>query len=228
MSKFCENCGSELRDTDKACPNCGAAVVETTTKKDVEKNTNQATNTTSSNNGVPTDSNKKKFAIIGGIAGGVVLLLIIVLAIVSAANAYKKPLDNFCKGMQTANVNTFLKAFPDVMKDDLKDEFDKDDMKELKEDMEDALGKNLKISYKISKKEKIDKDDLEDIQDALEDEYDAKKSKTKVTAGYKLTVKYTFKGKDDSKTTGKMTVPVYKVGGKWCIISPATSLTSLF
>ena len=49
MSKFCENCGSELKETDTTCPNCGAAV-EKTTKKDVEvNNTNTTANTTTSN-----------------------------------------------------------------------------------------------------------------------------------------------------------------------------------
>ena len=49
---------------------------------------------------------------------------------------------------------------------------------------------------------------------------DAKKGKIKVTAGYKLTVKLTIKGKDD-KDTDTATIKVYKIGGKWCMLSPS-------
>ena len=101
------------------------------------------------------------------------------------------------------------------------DSDDKDDLKETLEnkleDLEDAYGKNVKISYKIIHKEKIDKDDLEDFQDKLRDAYDdAKKSQTKVSSGYKLSVLVTIKGKDDSNTYTDESVYVYKVGGTWC------------
>ena len=50
---------------------------------------------------------------------------------------------------------------------------------------------------------------------------DAKKGETKVTAGYKLTVKATIKGKDD-KDSNSTTINVYKIGGKWCLSSPSS------
>lgn len=223
MSKFCENCGSELKDTDKQCPNCGAAVVETTTKKDVKENPTNTTNTEKVNtNG---EKNKKTYALIGGIAAAVVIVLILIIALMSSANSYKKPLDNLFAGIQKANSKTFLKAFPEVMRDDMEDSFDNDDLEELLESFEDEVGKNVKISYKVLDKEKIDKDDLEDLQDSLEDEYGSKK--TKITKGYKLTIKITIKGKDDSDTSPSMDINVYKIGGKWCL-GGMSSLSSLF
>ena len=179
MSKFCENCGSELKETDTTCPNCGAAV-EKTTKKDVEvNNTNTTANTTTSNTATnevkEKKNNTKLFAIIGGIAAAVILVIIIIA--LACSGGYKKPIDYM------------------------------------------FTGKNAIIRAHI---QTIDKDDLEEIQDALEKKYDdAKKGETKVTAGYKLTVKATIKGKDD-KDSNSTTINVYKIGGKWCLSSPSS------
>ncbi len=216
MSKFCENCGSELKDTDQTCPNCGAAV-ESSTAKDVKEETN-TTNTNETPNNTEKKDNTKLYAIIGGIAG-VVVLLIIILAMVFGSS-YKKPIDNYVKAYQKTNVNAYLKTMPKFVSKEY-DSDDKDDLKETLEnkleDLEDAYGKNVKISYKIIHKEKIDKDDLEDFQDKLRDAYDdAKKSQTKVSSGYKLSVLVTIKGKDDSNTYTDESVYVYKVGGTWC------------
>lgn len=232
MSKFCENCGAELKNTDTACPNCGAPV-ENSEPKDVkvEENTNVTenvtetvnTNTTASSTKPEKKNNTKLYAIIGGAIA--LVLIIIICLIVSAYNAYKKPVNTLFKAMETGNYNKMLNAFPSVMKDDLKDNIDEDDMDTLKEALEDTYGKNTKITYKITDKEKIDKDDLKDLQDELQDEYD-KKSKTKVTAGYELTLDIKFKGKDDHKTFDDVTVSVYKIGGKWCILTPPSGITS--
>ena len=220
MSKFCENCGSELKETDTTCPNCGAAV-EKTTKKDVEvNNTNTTANTTTSNTATnevkEKKNNTKLFAIIGGIAAAVILVIIIIA--LACSGGYKKPIDYMFTGMEKASSKTFLKAFPKVMQD----KFDDEAMDDLKESLEKEYGDKIKITYKILDKEKIDKDDLEEIQDALEKKYDdAKKGETKVTAGYKLTVKATIKGKDD-KDSNSTTINVYKIGGKWCLSSPSS------
>lgn len=216
MSKFCENCGSELKNTDQTCPNCGAAV-ENSTAKDVKEETN-TTNTNETPNNTEKKDNTKLYAIIGGIAGAVVLLIII-LAMVFGSS-YKKPIDNYVKAYQKTNVNAYLKTMPKFASKEY-DSDDKDDLKETLEnkleDLEDAYGKNVKISYKIIHKEKIDKDDLEDFQDKLRDAYDdAKKSQTKVSSGYKLSVLVTIKGKDDSNTYTDDSVYVYKIGGTWC------------
>ncbi|MBP3502638.1 MAG: zinc ribbon domain-containing protein [Clostridia bacterium] len=213
MSKFCENCGSELKDTDNVCPNCGAAV-EKTTKKDVKKDVKLKNEQEQTVNTNESKKNTKTFAIIGGAAALVVILLVIIIALCSGG--YKKPLDYMCKGMQKADSKTFLKAFPAVMTEDLEDSIDNDYLEKQLESFEDEYGKNIKITYKILDKEKIDKEDLEDLQENLEDKYEDSKKKCKVSAGYKLSVKMTIKGKDD-KETDTSTINVYKIGGKWCL-----------
>lgn len=219
MSKFCENCGSELKDTDTVCPNCGTAV-EKTTKKDV-KNTKVEDNQTQTVNPTEGKINKKTFAIVGGIVVAAILLIVIVIALCSGG--YTKPISYMCNGVQKADSKTFSKAFPKVMTEDDDYKIDDDDIEKLLENLEDEYGKNIKITYKVLDKEKIDKEDLEDLQEKLEDQYEDSKKKCKVTAGYKVTVKMTIKGKDD-KDTDSTTINVYKIGGKWCIAGGASSL----
>lgn len=214
MSKFCQNCGSEVKDTDKNCPNCGAAVQEPEVKKEVKQEASNAAKTTTKS----ATNNTKLFAIIGGAVAA--LLVVILLIVALAGGGYKKPIDNFIKGMEKGNAKTMLKAFPDVMKEDLEDYLTDDELEDMKADLEDEFGKNIKITYKVLDKEKIDKDDLKEVQEDLEDQYeDAKKSKVKVTAGYKLSIKMSIKGKDD-KDSQTITMKVYKIGGKWCMLSP--------
>ena len=91
---------------------------------------------------------------------------------------------------------------------------DQEDMDDMLESLEEEYGKNIKISYKILDKEKIEKDDLEDVQEKIEKYYD---EKVKVSAGYKVTVKSTVKGKEDSETDTD-TMSVYKIDGKWYLL----------
>lgn len=225
MSKFCENCGAELQDTDKTCPNCGAAVAEAT--KDVKNETVNTTNTEKTATAEKKPMDKKNMAIIGGIAGAAVLVLIIILAIVFGGGNYKSPINNFFNGMTKGNSNTFLKALPKaiVKEEDLKDTYDKDAMKDIKETLEDKYGKNVKITYKIKEKEKIDKDDIKDLSEEFQDEYG--KSGTKITAGYELTLDVKIKGKDDHTKLDDVKMNVYKIGGKWCLLTPPSFMSKL-
>lgn len=236
MSKFCENCGTELKDTDKVCPNCGAQVenvkkedvkVETSTNTNVKAEkqesaekteSNVNTNTNNSTNAAKKSNNTKLFAIIGGVA--VALIVFIAILIGTLSGSYTKPLDYMCKGLQKASSKTYVKAFPSFMKSDIEKYYSDDTLEKQLDDFEDEYGKNIKISYKVLDKEKIDKDDLEKVEDKLKDRYDGKK--IKVTAGYKLTVKMTIKGKTD-KDSDTTKFYVYKINGKWSF-SSSTSL----
>lgn len=210
MSKFCENCGSELKDTDKVCPNCGAAAVVKTTKKDVKVEKNTATNAESN---VPNNNNTKKFALIGGIAVAAVLVIILLIALLGGG--YKKPLNNYFKGIEKANSDTYLKAYPEFTREDMEDTYDNDYLDKRLENFEEEYGSKIKISYKVLDKEKLDKDDLEDIQDELEDEYD--EDDVKVSTGYEVAVKITVKGSDD-KESYYTSFYICKVNGKWCMV----------
>lgn len=208
MSKFCENCGSELKDTDKVCPNCGAAAVEKTTKKDVKVEKNTATNAESN-----TPNNTKKIAIIAGIA--VAAILVIILLISLLGSGYKTPLNNYFKGIEKAKSETYLKAYPEFVREEMEDTYDDEYLEKRVETFEKEYGDKIKISYKVLDKEKLDKDDLEDIQDELEDDYD--EDDVKVSTGYEVAVKITVKGSDD-KESYYSSFYICKVNGKWCMV----------
>ena len=212
MSKFCENCGAEMDDNDVVCKHCGPqAEAEPTVTVEEPVTSNQTSSTAKSNN-------TKNIAIIAGIAAAVVILLVVIFSIFGGG--YKKPIDNYFKGMQKGNAETYLKAFPEFM--DMDKNVDEDYMEDMLDSFEDEYGEKIKISYKITKKEKIKKADLEDVQKYIEKRYE---EDVKVSAGYEIKVKATIKGKDDEDTdTQKMYV--YKIDGKWCYMSVSPDTAS--
>ena len=207
MSKFCENCGSELKDTDKVCPNCGTASKENV-KKDVK--TEKATASNAETNVPKTDT--KKFILIGGIAAAVVIVVILLIALLGGG--YKKPLTNYFNGIQKAKSDTYLKAYADFQKEDMEDKYDDEKLEKMLETFEKEYGDKIKISYKVLDKEKMDKEELEDVKDDIEDEYD---EDVKITAGYTVAVKITVKGSDD-KESNYSSFDIYKINGKWCMV----------
>ncbi|MCR5146609.1 MAG: zinc ribbon domain-containing protein [Clostridia bacterium] len=217
MSKFCENCGAEMNDDQVVCPNCGnGAEAEAETVK-VEETVTTETTTTSTTSAA-NSNNLKKYGIIAGAAAAVIIVLAIIIS--SISNGWKKPIDNYFKGMEKGNLKTYTKAFPDFYNEKL--DLDKDDMERMHDNLEDEYGEKIKISYKITKKENIKKDDLKNVQEYISKVY---KEDVKVSAGKEVKVKATIKGKKDEDTdTSKMYV--YKINGKWKLlngVSPDTA-----
>ena len=213
MSKFCENCGAEMDDNQVVCPNCGNGAEAAK----AEETVSNATETTTTSSSATKSNNVKLYAMIGGIAAAVIVVLAIIISIVSSG--WKKPIDNYFKGMQKANAKTYNKAYPDFYNE--KYELDDDDMDKMKDYLEDEYGEKIKIKYKIVKKEKIKKDDLKKVQEYIKKVYD---EDVKVSAGKEVKVKATIKGKDKDKTdTNKMYV--YKIDGKWKLfdVSPSSA-----
>ena len=205
MSKFCENCGAEMNDNDVVCAHCGPQA-----EPAVENTVNETSTSANSNN-------TKNIAIIGGIAAAVVILLVIIFSIFG--KGWKKPIDNYFKGMEKGKADTMLKAYPEFM--DMDETIDDDYMDDSMDVLEDEYGEKIKISYEITKKEKISKGDLEDIAKYIDVKYE---EDVKVSKGYELKVKVTIKGKDDEDTkSGKRYV--YKIDGKWYLldVSPDTA-----
>lgn len=205
MSKFCEHCGSELKDNDKVCANCGAAVEGTAAKKDV-KSAKVNTEKVEKNN-------VKTIAIVGGIIVAAIIVIVVIFSLISGA--YKTPIKNYFNGVQKTNAKTYLKAYPEFMREDLEDKYDEDFLEKRIESLEKTYGDNVKLSYKVVDKIKMTKDELDEYKDDLKKDYDDEK--IKVSAGYKVCIKLTVKGSDE-KETNFMTLEVLKVNGKWSII----------
>ncbi|MBP3707918.1 MAG: zinc ribbon domain-containing protein [Clostridia bacterium] len=205
MSKFCEHCGSELKDNDKVCPNCGAAVEGKAAKKDV-KNANANTEKVEK-------SNVKTIAIVGGIIVAAIIVIVVIFSLIGGA--YKTPIKNYFNGVQKTNAKTYLKAYPEFMRENLEDTYDEEFLEKRKESLEKTYGDNVKLSYKVVDKIKMTKDELDKVKDELKEDYDDEK--IKISSGYKVCVKLTVKGSDE-KETNFMTLDVLKINGKWSVI----------
>lgn len=208
MSKFCEKCGAEIAENEKVCLNC----------KEQKPVTNK--------------KNGAMYFIIGGIVAVIAIIVTIVLVIVN--NAWKKPIDKMIKGFEKGDIDLILEAAPDFMIEKGKEDDNYDYYKEqyekyfikIADALEDEFGENFKIKYKVVKKEKIKKDDLKQVEKLCNKMVDS--DDIKVSAGYKVKIKLTIKGKEKTDND-TLTVYVYKIDGKWSIIdySPADAKKAL-
>ena len=203
-----------MEDNQTVCPNCGngASSEPTATVEETTTQTTYESTTTSTKS-----ANAKKYVLIAG----VVAVVAIIIAIISSifGSGWKKPIKNYFKGMEKADSKTYLSAFPEFYADKMEDYYDDDGMADMRDSLEEEYGSNIKISYKITDKEKIKKDDLQKVQKYIKKYYEAD---VKVSAGYKVKVKATVKGKDD-KDTNTRTMYVYKIDGKWGILNTSPS-----
>lgn len=134
---------------------------------------------------------------------------------------YEEPIKNYFKGMEKADAEIYLSAFPEFMDY----EYDDDDMEDLLYALEDEYGEDIKITYKIKENEEYEKEDLEYVQEYIYERYD---EEVKVTSGYNLKVTATVEG-DDDEDTDSSNMYVYKIDGEWKYfgVSPETAKTYL-
>ena len=177
---FCSKCGAKLEDGTKFCATCGAV-------QDVQETAaapaQEAPEAAPAAEKKPVKLDNK---MVGLIAMGVIAIAAIVLICVIGSalfgGGYKKPLKTLKKAFnsQTTDIDDYLDVLPKFVGNAYDDalslvkDIDKDMVKELNkgieegleefyEGAEDAFGKKVKASYKITDKEKLDKDDCEDI-----------------------------------------------------------------
>lgn len=204
--KFCMHCGSQMEDNAEVCPSCGA---------------NQTNSAEAADPTVPAEaanpSSKTKPVLIAAAAVVVLIILLILKALFGAS--YIDPVDNLCKCMETGKGKYLYKCVPafliedeydDMKKSEIIDELD-ESAEDMLESLEKTFGDDIKVKYKVKKKEKIDSDDIDELEDDLKDEYD---KRIKISKGYELKVKLTIKG-DDRDSSNTQTLKVYKISGKW-------------
>jgi len=227
---FCHFCGT-AKEEGQICPNCGNGDVNNT-----ESSNNNNSGTSSFNfgssfkiNGDGTilgfdpknpvssakDMDKKKLAIL---IGGAIIVLAIVFSILGAlfGGGPKKPINDYIRGAEKGNYKQYMSAFSKEAQKALKEWVDKDDIKEMKANLRDEYGKNVKVRIKYGEKTKLKKDDLRDLEDFYEDYYD---KKIKITAAYEYDIVVKYKGRDGSDET-ELTLTVAKIRGQgWKLVN---------
>ena len=205
MSKLCSSCGASVNDDTSFCPSCGAILTSTASSPVATEPSYYPEEPTATNN-------KSTLIGIGVIAVALILVIVLIFSLTGGRSGYKKPLNNYFKGLAKGDWKTFSSALPKEMSEELGDYGDQM-MEALSESLEQQFGDNIKITYKIKEKKKLDKDAIKELVNELEED----DIKFDISQAYQLKLEVTIKGDDDDKTDN-IKLAVGKVDGKWCLV----------
>ena len=170
-------------------------------------------------------TNPKMWIAPGAIAAGIIALIVVVI-ILLAGNQYTTALDNYIAVNFRGDASKIELLAPKEYWDYVEEEYDRtvEDMKDsleenwddVKDALEDQYGKNVKVTYKVTKEREISDKKLEKIAEALEETYGIDEKSVK--AGYKIEAELTISGsEDDDDDEG--TFNIIKIGNRWYMIN---------
>lgn len=189
---LCKKCGTENPDGAKYCSKCGKALNEKSTAK----------------------KNREK---------GIVLALCVIVAVVLlvytlGGRSYKKTIDTFVTSQFAVDAQSIVELLPEkVLDKELEEtgysktelvEETNDSLKKLVDYIDQYLGDDWKLSYKMTNVEDVTGDDLNDLKSNYED------INVKVSAAKTVEVEFTLKG-DETEISNSLEVSVIKVDRSW-------------
>lgn len=189
---LCKKCGTENPDGAKYCSKCGKALNEKSTAK----------------------KNREK---------GIVLALCVIVAVVLlvytlGGRSYKKTIDTFVTSQFAVDAQSIVELLPEkVLDKELEEtgysktelvEETKDSLKKQVDYIDQYLGDDWKLSYKMTNVEDVTGDDLNDLKSNYED------INVKVSAAKTVEVEFTLKG-DETEISNSLEVSVIKVDRSW-------------
>ena len=189
---LCKKCGTENPDGAKYCSKCGKALNEKSTAK----------------------KNREK---------GIVLALYVIVAVVLlvytlGGRSYKKTIDTFVTSQFAVDAQSIVELLPEkVLDKELEEtgysktelvEETNDSLKKQVDYIDQYLGDDWKLSYKMTNVEDVTGDDLNDLKSNYED------INVKVSAAKTVEVEFTLKG-DETEISNSLEVSVIKVDRSW-------------
>ena len=189
---LCKKCGTENPDGAKYCSKCGKALNEKSTAK----------------------KNREK---------GIVLALCVIVAVVLlvytlGGRGYKKTIDTFVTSQFAVDAQSIVELLPEkVLDKELEEtgysktelvEETNDSLKKQVDYIDQYLGDDWKLSYKMTNVEDVTGDDLNDLKSNYED------INVKVSAAKTVEVEFTLKG-DETEISNSLEVSVIKVDRSW-------------
>lgn len=189
---LCKKCGTENPDGAKYCSKCGKALNEKSTAK----------------------KNREK---------GIVLALCVIVAVVLlvytlGGRSYKKTIDTFVTSQFAVDAQSIVELLPEkVLDKELEEtgysktelvEETNDSLKKQVDYINQYLGDDWKLSYKMTNVEDVTGDDLDDLKSNYED------INVKVSAAKTVEVEFTLKG-DETEISNSLEVYVIKVDRSW-------------
>ena len=187
-----KKCGTENPDGAKYCSKCGKALNEKSTAK----------------------KNREK---------GIVLALCVIVAVVLlvytlGGRSYKKTIDTFVTSQFAVDAQSIVELLPEkVLDKELEEtgysktelvEETNDSLKKQVDYIDQYLGDDWKLSYKMTNVEDVTGDDLNDLKSNYED------INVKVSAAKTVEVEFTLKG-DETEISNSLEVSVIKVDRSW-------------
>ena len=189
---LCKKCGTENPDGAKYCSKCGKALNEKS----------------------PAKKNREK---------GIVLALSVIVAVVLlvytlGGRSYKKTIDTFVTSQFAVDAQSIVELLPEKVVDkaleetgysktELVDEAN-DSLKKQVDSLDQSLGDDWKLSYKMTNVEDVTDDDLDDLKSNYED------INVKVSAAKTVEVEFTLKG-DETEVSNSLEISVIKVDRSW-------------
>ena len=189
---LCKKCGTQNPDGAKYCSKCGKALNEKSTAK----------------------KNREK---------GIVLALCVIVAVVLlvytlGGRSYKKTIDTFVTSQFAVDAQSIVELLPEkVLDKELEEtgysktelvEETNDSLKKQVDYIDQYLGDDWKLSYKMTNVEDVTGDDLNDLKSNYED------INVKVSAAKTVEVEFTLKG-DETEISNSLEVSVIKVDRSW-------------
>ena len=189
---LCKKCGTENPDGAKYCSKCGKALNEKSTAK----------------------KNREK---------GIVLALCVIVAVVLlvytlGGRSYKKTIDTFVTSQFAVDAQSIVELLPEKVVDKALEEtgYSKtelveetnDSLKKQVDYIDQYLGDDWKLSYKMTNVEDVTDDDLDDLKSNYED------INVKVSAAKTVEVEFTLKG-DETEVSNSLEISVIKVDRSW-------------
>lgn len=232
---FCPSCGRANPDEAKFCEGCGAALAAPVAQQ-VEEYAAEPEYTYSPEYETPAPSNNNPLKLILAIAIPVVAIALVV-GILFGLDVFTHKSEKAVKKAMLATLKGDGEALYEVTVDphmleemldseysdyddeaDVIDEF-KDRAEDIRDNLEDEYGDNLKLKeFKVKKVTKYKKDEIKELAEYLEEEYDYDDGALQDVRVLK--VKTTIKGSDDDESNTDEIV-VTKIKGKWYVNNTA-------
>lgn len=189
---LCKKCGTENPDGAKYCSKCGKALNEKSTAK----------------------KNREK----GIVLAWCVIVAVVLLVYTLGGRSYKKTIDTFVTSQFAVDAQSIVELLPEkVLDKELEEtgysktelvEETNDSLKKQVDYIDQYLGDDWKLSYKMTNVEDVTGDDLNDLKSNYED------INVKVSAAKTVEVEFTLKG-DETEISNSLEVSVIKVDRSW-------------
>ena len=189
---LCKKCGTENPDGAKYCSKCGKALNEKS----------------------PAKKNREK-GIVLAVCG---IVAVVLLVYTLGGRSYKKTIDTFVTSQFAVDAQSIVELLPEKVVDkaleetgysktELVDEAN-DSLKKQVDSLDQSLGDDWKLSYKMTNVEDVTDDDLDDLKSNYED------INVKVSAAKTVEVEFTLKG-DETEVSNSLEISVIKVDRSW-------------